>query len=262
MEDGRRNSRQTFEVAGGRLVSEVGGTGQSVVLLHGFSLNRHVWSEQVRALTDHYQVIAYDLRGFGESTTPTGPYSHADDLDAVAAQLGIRSAALVGHSLGGCVGLDLAIRHSPWVKGLVLIASDLRGLHSQEDFGHPTGSAGEQAVATWLRSPIFQTTAERPDLFRRLEQLVGAYSGWHWRHHDPHVGSPHTDEDLKCIACPVLSVVGEADSVHFRRADDRFAAWIPQYEGIRLHGAGHMVNLEQPAQLTAHLLQFLARVFD
>lgn len=262
MEDGRRSFRRTFEVSNGQLIGEVGGTGSSVILLHGFSFNRHVWSTQMRALTNHHQVTAYDLRGFGESTTPIGPYSHADDLESVAAQLGIRSAVLVGHSLGGCVGLDLAIRHAPWVKGLVLIASDLRGLDRQDDFGHPTGSPGERAVTTWLRSPLFRTAVEQPDLFRQLEQLVGAYSGWHWRHHDPHVGGQHTDEGLKSIGCPVLSVVGEQDVAHFRRADDRFAALIPQYEGIRLQGAGHMVNLEQPIQVTGHLLQFLARVLN
>ncbi len=48
------------------------GAGEPVVLIHGFSLDLRMWQPQIAALAAHYRVIAYDMRGFGQSAAPTG----------------------------------------------------------------------------------------------------------------------------------------------------------------------------------------------
>ena len=81
------------------------GTGRPVVLIHGWPLSSRSWEKQVNALIDTgHRVIAYDRRGFGESSRPWSGYEYdtlAKDLHAVVTKLDLRDAALVGFSMGG-----------------------------------------------------------------------------------------------------------------------------------------------------------------
>jgi peroxiredoxin len=81
------------------------GTGQPVVLIHGWPLSHRMWESQVNALTAAgYRCIAYDRRGFGESGRPAGGYDYdtfASDLNDLMEQLDLRDAVLAGFSMGG-----------------------------------------------------------------------------------------------------------------------------------------------------------------
>ena len=81
------------------------GSGQPVVLIHGWPLSHRMWESQITALCDGgYRCIAYDRRGFGESGKPGGGYdydSFASDLNDLMTQLDVHDAALVGFSMGG-----------------------------------------------------------------------------------------------------------------------------------------------------------------
>lgn len=81
------------------------GEGQPVVLIHGWPLSSRSWERQVPALLKAgYRVIAYDRRGFGQSSRPGSGYDYdtlADDLHALLTRLDLRKAALVGFSMGG-----------------------------------------------------------------------------------------------------------------------------------------------------------------
>lgn len=80
------------------------GTGQPVVLIHGFPLNGHSWEKQTSALIDAgFRVIAYDRRGFGQSSQPSSGYDYdtfAADLNHLMTKLDLRDAVLVGFSMG------------------------------------------------------------------------------------------------------------------------------------------------------------------
>jgi non-heme chloroperoxidase len=81
------------------------GSGQPVVLIHGWPLSQRMWEPQITALCDGgYRCIAYDRRGFGESGKPSGGFdydSFASDLNDLMTQLDVRDALLVGYSMGG-----------------------------------------------------------------------------------------------------------------------------------------------------------------
>jgi non-heme chloroperoxidase len=81
------------------------GTGQPVVLIHGWPLNGASWEKQTAALLEAgYRVIAYDRRGFGESTKPSTGYDYdtlAQDLDKLLTKLDLHDVTLVGFSMGG-----------------------------------------------------------------------------------------------------------------------------------------------------------------
>src|SRR5712672_4606184 len=80
------------------------GSGQPVVLIHGYPLDGHSWERQERALLDAgYRTIAYDRRGFGQSSQPTIGYDYdtfAADLNALLEHLNLSGVALVGFSMG------------------------------------------------------------------------------------------------------------------------------------------------------------------
>src|SRR5262252_1646742 len=80
------------------------GSGQPVVLIHGYPLSGRAWEKQVPVLLDDgRRVITYDRRGFGDSSQPAGGYDYdtfAADLHALLETLDLRDAVLVGHSMG------------------------------------------------------------------------------------------------------------------------------------------------------------------
>src|SRR5215470_17019416 len=90
--------------AGVHIYYEDHGSGQPVVLIHGYPLNGHSWERQERVLlAAGYRVIAYDRRGFGLSSQPTVGYDYdtfAADLHALLEHLALQDVVLVGFSMG------------------------------------------------------------------------------------------------------------------------------------------------------------------
>ncbi len=95
---------------GGRLEYAVAGDGEPVVFLHGFGLDSEMWEPQWDAFSERHRVIRYDLRGYGRSSLPNGPYSHVDDLLGLIDFLRARPAHLVGLSMGGRIALRVALQ--------------------------------------------------------------------------------------------------------------------------------------------------------
>ena len=90
------------------------GSGEPVFLLHGWPQHWWMWRELIAPLAERYRVIAPDLRGFGWSEAPAGPYDKhrfADDVIALADELHIGSFRLAGHDWGGIAGFELCLRH-------------------------------------------------------------------------------------------------------------------------------------------------------
>lgn len=102
------------------------GKGNPLVLLHGFPVDHHIWDEIIPLLENKCDLIIPDLRGFGGSTTVNAPYTmddFASDIAGLLDQLGIKNAALAGHSMGGYVALAFARLFPDRVAGLGLVAS-------------------------------------------------------------------------------------------------------------------------------------------
>src|SRR5262249_47300833 len=79
---------------------EMSGSGEPVVLIHAFSVDRRMWAPQIAALEKRFRVIRYDQRGHGNSGAPVEPYAPHDDLRSVLDALGVGRATLVGLSAG------------------------------------------------------------------------------------------------------------------------------------------------------------------
>lgn len=108
------------DVNGTRLYYELAGAGHPLVLSHGFTLDTRMWDDQFAVFAQRYQVLWYDLRGFGKSAVPTdAPYTHPDDLHALMAHLGIAHAYIIGLSLGGAVAVDFAVTYPEATDALI-----------------------------------------------------------------------------------------------------------------------------------------------
>jgi 3-oxoadipate enol-lactonase len=103
---------------------DTGGDDVPLVLLHGFPLDRAIWSAQIRSLKDVARVIAPDLRGFGQSSSPDNAATidgYADDVLGLLDALDVPRAVIVGLSMGGYVALAFHRKYVGRVRGLVLV---------------------------------------------------------------------------------------------------------------------------------------------
>jgi pimeloyl-ACP methyl ester carboxylesterase len=103
---------------------ERSGSGRPVVLLHGLGSSSEDWENQIPALVENFEVIAPDFRGHGRSSKPPGPYSinqFASDVTTLLDELDVGPVRLVGLSLGGMVGFQVAADRPDLVSRLVVV---------------------------------------------------------------------------------------------------------------------------------------------
>ncbi|GAC1321889.1 MAG: alpha/beta fold hydrolase [Thermoleophilaceae bacterium] len=109
-----------------RVIYRIAGSGPPIVLIHGMVNSSRHWERVALELASTYTVIAPDLIGHGDSATPRGDYSlgaHAASIRDLLATIGIDSATIVGHSLGGGVALQFFYQFPQRTERLVLVSS-------------------------------------------------------------------------------------------------------------------------------------------
>ena len=260
-------NKEIIEVNGTRLFYETAGSGEPLILVHGFSVDTRMWDDQFELLAKNYQVIRYDMRGFGQSALPEEkPYDPCVDLLELMKYLGIAKATVVGLSLGGWVAIDFAVAYPERVTTLVCADAALMGFEWGN--GRPSTLPVEVAQTRgieaakqyWMGSPLFSAAIRHPRVLRRLDEMVNTYSGWHWIHENPQIlADEPTIYNLKNINCPTLVLVGEHDTEDFREIADILAREIPDSEYFLIEDAGHMSNMENPKRFNELLTDFLAR---
>jgi pimeloyl-ACP methyl ester carboxylesterase len=258
------------EINSARIYYQAAGSGEPVVFVHGFTLDTRMWDDQVEAFSRDFEVIRYDVRGFGRSGSGTSePFSSVDDLKALLDQLGYRAAHVVGLSMGGGIATSFAAVYPEATRSLVPVDANLWGYRFSDEWNQSFSSIGRAAVEAgveaakdrWLAHPLFAPANARPDVAARLRAIVGDYSGWHWLNRDGERGlSPPTIEHMSGMRVPTLVVVGELDLPDFLAIADRLSASIPHARKVVLPGVGHMSNMEDSVAFNAAVLDFLRSV--
>jgi 3-oxoadipate enol-lactonase len=247
------------------LAHDVQGSGPPVLLIHAGVADRRMWDPLVDALAHTFRVVRPDLRGFGETPLPPGPFSNADDLDTLLAHLGIAHVEVVGSSFGGRVALELATTHPGRVSSLVLLNTAYRGLQptpAVEAVGEEeerlleagdVDGAVELMVRTWLGPDAGEDARELLRVMQRHAydvQLAAEAT-------DPPPEHRHTDVDPTTITVPTTLVSGGHDVDHFQAITQHLAGQIPGAERVHLGWAGHLPSLERPDTVLALLLDVL-----
>jgi pimeloyl-ACP methyl ester carboxylesterase len=127
---------QFAEANGVRLHYLIAGKGDPVILLHGYTESSHMWLPLIDKLSKDHLVIAPDLRGFGQSGLPQGPYTKsvmAQDVHALVTSLGIKSAKVVGHDIGLMVAYAYAAQYPKEVSKIALMDAFLPGVGNWKD---------------------------------------------------------------------------------------------------------------------------------
>ena len=256
------------------------GDGQPIVFVHGLSGSWPNWLEQLPVLAREHRVLAFDLPGFGHSPMPSWRISisaYARLLDGLLQARGIDAAAVVGNSMGGFIGTELAIGYPQRVERLVLVsaagisthgtparrhaASGLRRLEAVLAGSTAWVAARSDAAArrARLRKATLKLVVRHPDQLPAAlaaEQLRGAGTDGFFDALQA-VMDYHVRERLAQIACPTLIVWGECDALISVRDADVFAELIPNSRKVIYEDTGHMAMLERPQAFNALLAEFL-----
>jgi pimeloyl-ACP methyl ester carboxylesterase len=253
----------TYTHNGSILAYERLGRGAALVLIHGFPLDHSIWDEVTPLLTPTFDLILPDLRGFGESVSSASAWTMrdlADDLAALLDHLGLESAILAGHSMGGYVTLAFADAYPQRVRGLALVAS-------QAAADPPERKAGRYAQAQQIaENGIGETVAA---MTTKLTADVRVQKFVHdlMRKQKPagYIGSlkamaerAGTMSVLEKNSFPVLLVHGEADGLIPLERAREIQAKVPRARTVELPGVGHMPMMESPDEV-AEALKSLAR---
>jgi len=237
---------------------DTAGTGPPLVLLHAGVADRRMWSGVTGPLTSAYTVITPDLRGFGLPEPGTGSYSHAGDVAAVLADLGIRHATIVGASFGALVALQLAHAAPHLVDALVLAAPPLPGwpwsaamtrFWDDEDAAldrDDVDAAVEANVTQWAGADPAVQAGVRQMQRRAFDLQLGSTAE---ASDDP--------VDPAAVAARTLVVVGSGDLPDFAGIADRLVATMPRATKRVVDGAGHLVAMERPAEFAALIAEFV-----
>lgn len=242
---------------GGRIVFQTAGTGDALVFIHGFALDRRVWLRQMERFRSRYRVVAYDCRGFGRSSIPTGSYSHADDLRGLLDHLKIAKAHLVGLSMGGRIAVNFAIARPEQVSSLVLIDSDVGGYRFSFDWD-PEGGTLEAMRAAWLAHDVFDGIRGTPALLRSVEAMVADYTCFHWRGEDPREPDWDAISLLHRVTARTSVIVGEDDLPDFHMIARLLADRIPKADLTTVSAAGHLLPVESPERCTRLIARHLS----
>lgn len=246
------------------LFYEASGSGEPVVLIHAFSLDRRMWAPQVAAFQDRFRVIRYDLRGHGRSVAPTEPYTGFDDLRSLLDTLGITRASLVGLSAGSELAINFAIAYPERVTRLVLAAPGLGGYAAPRLLWFlPVLDAladgdAERAARRWAETPIMALHTNVAATDTVTSMVMDNARLWTYRRTELPLSPPAIGR-LAEITCPVLVIVGDQDLPHIKDVARILDEQIAGATLMTIPGAGHLVNLDTPAAFNEAVLVFLER---
>jgi 2-succinyl-6-hydroxy-2,4-cyclohexadiene-1-carboxylate synthase len=256
---------QDIPVAGASLVVETEGVGRPLVLVHGLGDDRHAWDPICSSLSREHRLIRYDLRGFGESSEiGQEPFRHSRDLLTVLDTLQIPECDLLGVSMGASICLNLTLDCPERVRRLVLISPSLVGWEWSDewrsDWARITEAARQDGIAAarelWWNHPIFSTTRANPVARDHLQTSISRYAGRHWLDNNEEAALPDL-ERLHTLAAPTLLLSGAKDLPDFRLIADLIEGSTPRVSRIDFAEAGHLLHLEYPVEVVAHVSTFL-----
>ncbi len=249
------------------------GPGPVVVLLHGFPLNRKIWSAQETSVGSMYRVIAPDLRGHGESAVPEGVYTMdtmADDVIELLDVLQMTGPVVLGGlSMGGYVALSLMARYPQRFRALMLIdtratADTPEAARTREELARTVETTrSTKHVVDAMLPKLFsdETRMKRADLIPPVKAamernpprgIAGALRGMAQR--------PDRTGLLASITVPTLVLVGAHDAITSVEESRTMAAALPNAQFVVIPGAGHLAPLENSEAANAAILGFLSKL--
>jgi 3-oxoadipate enol-lactonase len=213
-------------------------------------------------------VVRFDARGHGRSDKPPGPYrvqAMAEDVYGLLQALGLERAVVGGLSLGGSLGLALALAHPEAVEALILADTAERfDVFTPEQWEARAQAVERKGLAPsveanldrWL-SPAFR--AAEPDRVEPIRRVFLANDPAGYAATARALGAVDLSAQLGRIGCPALVLVGSDDALTPPETARRLQRGLPSATLVEIPGARHLSAWEQPEMVAAAIRSFLAR---
>lgn len=262
-------AQKLADINGVKISYEEAGSGEAVIFIHGMSLDKRVWEPQWSAFSKLFRVVRYDVRGMGQSSRVTNTHNPTEDLQQLMDLLKIDKAILIGHSMGGNIALNFAIKHPERVKKIISVDAIIDGFANRtpeliQIFKEVIDTTLEKGWAVaqkiWLRSALFKLYLADNSSKALIEKIISEYHGDHFynRSWAPTYGEPTTAASLSNIKAPVLIMTGEKDEKTLLLVADLLHSNISANKKIVLAGAGHFPNLDKPGEFNKACIDFIS----
>ena len=252
---------------------EAVGSGPAVVLIHGHPFDHTMWDPQVEALSAYYEVIVPDLRGYGESTLPVSAATrfedYATDVLLLLDALKIKSFHLAGLSMGGQIIMEMYRQAPERLRSLIFAdtfagpdtpeAKTARDVAATQMEQEGMNAYASESIHKMIRSE--HVTAQPLVAAHVLKMMlstnpVAAATAMRARGER----SNYLTDVLPHINIPTLIIVGRQDEFTPVAKAEELHRNLQSSKLVIIEDAGHMPNLEQPAEFNKTLLDFLNNI--
>ena len=241
------------------------GQGPLVVFLHGIGGNRTNWHDQLPIFAKHFTAATWDARGWGDSDDYDGPLRFGDvcdDLCRVLDHFGSTSAHLVGLSMGGMIVQEFAARNPNRVGAMVLVDTNNGSMSEAEiesfvKMRREPLLAGKEPkdIADGIARKLVSPSASE-EMVKRLADSIAAL------HKESYIKAIETvahfeGPDLSTLRTPSLVIVGSDDTLTPPSVHREMVEQLVQARYLEIPDAGHLSNMEKPAEFNQAVLNFL-----
>ncbi len=267
-----RNQSGFAAIHQAQIYYETAGEGQPFVMIHAGIADSRQWNNEFACFSKHFQVVRYDLRGYGKSAPVDGEFSHFLDLVALLDYLNIdRPIILMGCSMGGGLAMDFALAQPSRVKALIMVDAGPSGLEldvptpakfAEADKAYDLGDldrVAELDTQIWFdgegRTPGQVDQAMR-QLVYAMDRNVLAQEAKHLGKRLPNAQSP-AFKRLNELIAPVLVIVGQYDTPYMLAATEYMVENLPNARKMIIENAAHLPNMDQPNEFQRIVTSFL-----
>ncbi|HEY8356800.1 MAG TPA: alpha/beta fold hydrolase [Ramlibacter sp.] len=247
------------------------GSGPAVLFIHGAGSNAATWWQQLPAFSARHTCLTMDVRCFGRSVAPLDEFTlanFADDVLAILDREEVRRVTLVGQSLGGMIGLQLALRHAGRLAAFVGADTSLAIDHpvlldiiSKRQLSHRAATIEQRSLGKWF----LESEPAKAALYAQINHFnpsahsipAAAWGGALMAALGP--GRLVPMAALADVRCPTLLLVGSEDPIVPVAVMHEVAGHIGGSEVVVVADAGHSTYFEKPAEFNAIVLDFIAR---
>ncbi len=247
---------------------EIAGTGQPFVLIHGGLVNSGLWDDQFAVFAEQYRTLRYDVRGYGQSKSPTAYYSNHGDLRDLLDFLGIKRATVLGLSMGGGIAIDFTLTYPDRTAALIPVAAGLGGyqmkdkspLHAELREAYDSGDkprAVELSLQLWTDGPYRTPDQVEPAAREKIRAMTIHTFDQPDTENWLQPLKPPAITRLAEIHVPTLFIVGDQDVPDILDIGDLIVANVPGARKAIIPDTAHHLNVEQPDEFNRIVLDFL-----
>ena len=251
---------------------ETAGTGTPFVMIHAGVADRRQWNNEFPFFANNYQVIRYDMRGYGKSEPAEGEFSHMSDLVSLLNALKITEPLIMmGCSMGGGLAMDFALGHPSRVRALIMVGSVPSGL--ELDVPRPAKfaevekafEAGDLDLTSEIETQIWFDGMDRTpeQVNQEMRRLLYEMNRLALAHEVKQLGKRLTNTETPAfdrlgeLKIPVLIVIGTSDNPYILAAADYMVEHLPSARKVKIEDAAHLPNMDHPDEFQTIVKAFL-----